>query len=246
MTSPTTPADYATAFYDLAKMMGLSARDQSPKEVWEMEMRPRLAAMLPTPADIGKLVERLRDWPACGGNDALSASYVGALLSEAAAALSASTAGRGVEIESAAWAWLEKRFGTENDDPVDRAYAADEMVDAFHAGCAHSPTAQPAEIGKGEREGLTSDFLAMSPLQKWDTLTLNGLLGTDEPWIDEMRDSLLAAQARVRVLEEALGNADYLVDRLTALHAGKPVRDLGEAQALYHSARAALGEVGRG
>ncbi len=42
----------------------------------------------------------------------------------------------GADVETAAWAWLEKKFGTDKDDPVDRVYAADEMVDAFHAGCA--------------------------------------------------------------------------------------------------------------
>lgn len=42
-----------------------------------------------------------------------------------------------IDTETVAWAWLEKRFGTESDDPVDRAYAADEMIDAFHAGAVH-------------------------------------------------------------------------------------------------------------
>lgn len=40
----------------------------------------------------------------------------------------------GVDRENAAWEWLDRRFGTENDDPVDRAYDASEMVDAFHGG----------------------------------------------------------------------------------------------------------------
>lgn len=56
----------------------------------------------------------------------------------------------GVETETAAWDWLETKFGTEADDPVDRAYAADEMVDAFHAGA-------------GWRFKATAALSAMSP-----------------------------------------------------------------------------------
>jgi hypothetical protein len=55
----------------------------------------------------------------------------------------------GVDCETAAWAWLERKFGTENEDPCDRAYAADEMVDAFHAGAAHTPPSR--DQGEGER-----------------------------------------------------------------------------------------------
>lgn len=42
----------------------------------------------------------------------------------------------GRDTEAAAWAWLEKTYvkSETDDDPVDRAYGADEMVDAFHAG----------------------------------------------------------------------------------------------------------------
>ena len=56
----------------------------------------------------------------------------------------------GIEAETAAWDWLETKFGTEADDPVDRAYAADEMVDAFHAGA-------------GWRFKATAALSAMSP-----------------------------------------------------------------------------------
>lgn len=37
---------YAAAFYELADMMGITAQPRSPKEVWEHEMKPRLAIAL--------------------------------------------------------------------------------------------------------------------------------------------------------------------------------------------------------
>lgn len=58
-------------------------------------------------------------------------------------------AGEGRDTEADAWAWLERKFGTESDDPVDRAYAADEMVDAFHAG--RTASADP-RVGKIEAD----------------------------------------------------------------------------------------------
>lgn len=51
----------------------------------------------------------------------------------------------GVDRENAAWAWLEREYGTEADDPVDRAYDASEMVNAFHAGHAFRFQALAAE-----------------------------------------------------------------------------------------------------
>ena len=35
---------YVAAFYELADMMGIAAQPRSPKDVWESEMKPRLAA----------------------------------------------------------------------------------------------------------------------------------------------------------------------------------------------------------
>lgn len=55
----------------------------------------------------------------------------------------------GRDLEAEAWAWIEKTYGTENDDPVDRAYSADEMVDAFHAGAGHRLS--DPDLGKIER-----------------------------------------------------------------------------------------------
>lgn len=53
----------------------------------------------------------------------------------------------GNDVEASAWAWLDQTFGSESDDPVDRAYAADEMVDAFHAGrAALATTPAPREM----------------------------------------------------------------------------------------------------
>lgn len=59
----------------------------------------------------------------------------------------------GNDVEASAWAWLDQTFGSESDDPVDRAYAADEMVDAFHAGRA-ALTTTPAP-----REKLEADLV---------------------------------------------------------------------------------------
>lgn len=54
---------------------------------------------------------------------------------------------------------------------------------------------------------LTEAFNSMSPLEQWETLTLNGLLGTDEPWIEGVRDNLRAQAAllaRLRAENERL------------------------------------------
>ncbi|MCW1431422.1 hypothetical protein [Novosphingobium sp. JCM 18896] len=62
------PADgYATAFYELAALMGIPAQARSPKEVWDSEMLPRLkAALACQPA-----TEGLRD-DTCGSDERLS------------------------------------------------------------------------------------------------------------------------------------------------------------------------------
>lgn len=58
------------------------------------------------------------------------------------------------------------------------------------------PSGEPERREAGEvldaRAKLTPEYLAMTPLQKWETLTLHGLLGTDEPWIEDMRQTLRA------------------------------------------------------
>jgi len=51
-------------------------------------------------------------------------------------------------------------------------------------------TDRPGASVTESRSKLTAEYLAMSPLQKWETLTVNGLLGTDEPWIADMRETL--------------------------------------------------------
>lgn len=53
---------------------------------------------------------------------------------------------------------------------------------------------------------LTPEYLAMSPLQKWETLAVHGLLGTNEPWIEDMRRTLAALPrpvGRGEIIEEA-------------------------------------------
>lgn len=39
-------AGYVGAFYELADMMGITAQPRSPKDVWDGEMKPRLAKAL--------------------------------------------------------------------------------------------------------------------------------------------------------------------------------------------------------
>lgn len=48
-TSAMTPTDadgYATAFYEIAAMLGIPAQSKAPREVWEQQMKPRLIAAL--------------------------------------------------------------------------------------------------------------------------------------------------------------------------------------------------------
>ncbi len=52
--------------------------------------------------------------------------------------------------------------------------------------------------------------------------------------------SASALRDRVAVLESALKASEYLNDRYRRCHAGKPVRDLDEAEAAFAAARAAL------
>lgn len=56
----------------------------------------------------------------------------------------------GVDRENAAWDWLDATFANveRGDDPVDRAYSADEMVDAFHAGFEYRPSTDQPEGGE--------------------------------------------------------------------------------------------------
>lgn len=61
---------------------------------------------------------------------------------------------------------------------------------------------------------LTTAFVEASPLEKWELLALNGLLGTDEPWIENMRDALKAQEAHIAALDariEALEGALHQV-----------------------------------
>jgi hypothetical protein len=49
---------------------------------------------------------------------------------------------------------------------------------------------------RGEERGkLTPEYLAMSASEKWRTLAVNGLLGTNEPWIPDMAETLRALEA---------------------------------------------------
>lgn len=70
------------------------------------------------------------------------------------------------------------------------------------------PDRDVVEAGK-----LTPEYLAMTPLQKWETLALNGLLGTDEPWIEDMRAALSALPPRQgwMPIETALRNGEWLL-----------------------------------
>lgn len=58
--SGTLDTDYVGAFYDLAKMMDIGARAQSPAEVWRTEMQPRLAALIA--AETAQVPKPVRSW----------------------------------------------------------------------------------------------------------------------------------------------------------------------------------------
>lgn len=51
LASPMPETDgYAKAFYEIADLLGIPARDRAPQQVWEREMRPRLKEALASPA----------------------------------------------------------------------------------------------------------------------------------------------------------------------------------------------------
>lgn len=64
-----------------------------------------------------------------------------------------------------------------------------DYADEHHAIAAWNTRAAMPAVSEGEAR-LTPEYLAMTPLQKWDTLALHGLLGTNEPWIADMRRTL--------------------------------------------------------
>ncbi len=68
---------------------------------------------------------------------------------------------------------------------------------------------------------LTEAFKALNGRDKWETLVLSGLIGTDEPWIPAMTETLrreaaalASLERRVRGLEGAIDDAildlDYI------------------------------------
>lgn len=63
--------------------------------------------------------------------------------------------------------------------------------------CGTTPASQPMK----SNAKLTAEYLAMTPLQKWETLCLNGLIGYGEPWIEDMRQSLKALSAALKGTE---------------------------------------------
>lgn len=66
---------------------------------------------------------------------------------------------------------------------------------------------------------LTPAFCAASPLQKWELLTLHGVLGTDEPWIENMRDALREQEAALQAAltrQPAPAEVEDMVGRLRA------------------------------
>jgi len=67
-----------------------------------------------------------------------------------------------------------------------------------------------AAVPEGNR--LTPQFIAMNGRDKWETLVLSGLIGTDEPWIEAMRDTL---RQEADTIEALLSRVDKLEERLT-------------------------------
>lgn len=55
-----------------------------------------------------------------------------------------------------------------------------------------------------ERFLLTTEFVNATPLQKWGLLLVNGILGTDEPWIEDMRAALQDQERRIAEMEYML------------------------------------------
>lgn len=55
------PDGYASAFYEVAKLLDIGARADSPANVWRREMLPRLKALLDKPAVVHAAVEEIAD-----------------------------------------------------------------------------------------------------------------------------------------------------------------------------------------
>jgi len=85
---------------------------------------------------------------------------------------------------------------------------------------------------------LTPAFKAMTPLQKWETLVLSGLIGTDEPWIEDMRQALREQEAALASTRAAPDD-----DTTQQLHAAeKRIRDLERDCDSYRKTLAVIDE----
>lgn len=82
---------------------------------------------------------------------------------------------------------------------------------------------------------LTPEYLAMTPLEKWETLALHGLLGTDEPWIEDMRETLRALSA-----PPADGAAQEAVEALKVWDSYQPYATTGKVVAQANNLAEAL------
>lgn len=102
---------------------------------------------------------------------------------------------------------------------------------------------------------LTPEFRAMTALQKWETLTLHGLLGTNEPWIENMRQHL-KADAALRAADPIGGivspswGDDYVDAAFTNEHGNvigitvrKPFFDQGDPDAQKFNRRSVSIEI---
>jgi hypothetical protein len=110
----------------------------------------------------------------------------------------------GIDLENAAWDWLDRKFANveRGDDPVDRAYDASEMVDAFHAGHSYRhPTRSSADNALRQAEAV-AELLAKAIYGEWERES--GFV----PWV-ERGNSMMQEEARRKAWKFLEANPPY-------------------------------------
>lgn len=88
---------------------------------------------------------------------------------------------------------------------------------------------------------LTPQFLAMNGRDKWETLVLHGLVGTNEPWIAELTKTLREEAAESERKNELLANQKQIAAPCS--FCGEPATDKRSGESDIFEVCAACGDA---
>lgn len=210
---------------------------------------------------VGEAVERLSRQLLTGNGVIEGTSRIRVEIADLQAALSQSNAAQArgfAEAREAAAKAVRERIYPKNPRSDWSTYAHDraEMCDVAEEAIRALSQGSGSRDGGGvtqanQEDRLTPAFLSASPFKKWELLTLNGLLGTDEPWIEHMRSAL---REQEQALENALsrqpappasGDVGELVERLRVRAGCEFDDDYPQALSLLNEAATLLESLSR-